>query len=106
MTDSSSPDSSPASRNTFAHHLGMKGFLLMEGLLKLVGMKTLYRLGRAAGAVAWYLLPQRRNIVERNLRIVLNPALARKGTAEIKPGKFQKDHCQFPVFREDGHPDG
>ena len=69
MTDSSSPDSSPASRNTFAHHLGMKGFLLMEGLLKLVGMKTLYRLGRAAGAVAWYLLPQRRNIVERNLRI-------------------------------------
>ena len=45
MTDSSSPDSSPASRNTFAHHLGMKGFLLMEGLLKLVGMKTLYRLG-------------------------------------------------------------
>ena len=26
----------------------MKGFLLMEGLLKLVGMKTLYRLGRAA----------------------------------------------------------
>jgi len=52
MTDSSSPDSSPASRNTFAHHLGMKGFLLMEGLLKLVGMKTLYRLGRAAGAGA------------------------------------------------------
>ena len=45
----------------------MKGFLLMEGLLKLVGMKTLYRLGRAAGAVAWYLLPQRRNIAERNL---------------------------------------
>ena len=71
MTDSSSPDSSPASRNTFAHHLGMKGFLLMEGLLKLVGMKTLYRLGRAAGAVAWHLLPQRRNIVERNMRIVL-----------------------------------
>ena len=67
MTDSSSPDSSPASRNTFAHHLGMKGFLLMEGLMKLVGMKTLYRLGRAAGAVAWYLLPQRRNIVAQIL---------------------------------------
>ena len=27
----------------------MKGFLIMEGLLKLVGMKTLYRLGRVAG---------------------------------------------------------
>ena len=53
----------------------MKGFLIMEGLLKLVGMKTLYRLGRVAGGVAWYLLPQRRKIVERNLRIVLDPAL-------------------------------
>ena len=42
----------------------MKGFLIMEGLLKLVGMKTLYRLGRVAGGVAWYLLPQRRKIVE------------------------------------------
>ena len=51
----------------------MKGFLIMEGLLKLVGMKTLYRLGRVAGGVAWYLLPQRRKIVERNLRIVLDP---------------------------------
>ena len=53
----------------------MKGFLIMEGLLKLVGMKTLYRLGRVAGGVAWYLLPQRRKIVERNLRIVLDPAV-------------------------------
>lgn len=84
----------------------MKGFLLMEGLLKLVGMKTLYRLGRAAGAVAWYLLPQRRNIVERNLRIVLDPALRGKELQKLSREKFQKDHCQFPVFREDGHPDG
>ena len=85
----------------------MKGFLIMEGLLKLVGMKTLYRLGRVAGGVAWYLLPQRRKIVERNLRIVLDPALrGRERTAKIEQGKFQKDDSQFPVLREDGHPDG
>ena len=95
MTDSSSPDSSPASRNTFAHHLGMKGFLLMEGLLKLVGMKTLYRLGRAAGAVEWYLLPQRRNIVERNLRIVLNPALRGKELQKLSRENFKRTIANF-----------
>lgn len=95
MTDSSSPDSSPASRNTFAHHLGMKGFLLMEGLLKLVGMKTLYRLGRAAGAVAWYLLPQRRNIVERNLRIVLDPALRGKELQKLSRENFKRTIANF-----------
>ena len=95
MTDSSSPDSSPASRNTFAHHLGMKGFLLMEGLLKLVGMKTLYRLGRAAGAVAWHLLPQRRNIVERNLRIVLDPALRGKELQKLSRENFKRTIANF-----------
>lgn len=53
--------------------------------------------------MAWYLLPQRRNIVERNLRIVLNPALRGKELQKLSREKFQKDHCQFPVFREDGH---
>ena len=95
MTDPSAPDSSPASRNTFAHHLGMKGFLLMEGLLKLVGMKTLYRLGRAAGAVAWHLLPQRRNIVERNLRIVLDPALRGKELQKLSRENFKRTIANF-----------
>jgi len=73
----------------------MKGFLLMEGLLKLVGMKTLYRLGRAAGAVAWYLLPQRRNIVERNLRIVLNPALRGKELQKLSRENFKRTIANF-----------
>ena len=95
MTDSSSPDSSPTSRNTFAHHLGMKGFLLMEGLLKLVGMNTLYRLGRAEGAVAGFLLPQPRNIVERNLRIVLNPALRGKELQKLSRENFKRTIANF-----------
>lgn len=95
MTDSSPSDSSPASRNTFAHHLGMKGFLLMEGLLKLVGMKTLYRLGRVAGGAAWHLLPERRKIVERNLRIVLDPALRGKELHKLSRENFKRTIANF-----------
>ena len=103
----------------------MKGFLLMEGLLKLVGMKTLFRLGRMAGGAAWHLLPKRRKIVERNLRIVLDPALRGRelkkldlrmrpqacnrlyrGAEEAGQGEFPADDRQFPVFRQDGHSDG
>ena len=73
----------------------MKGFLLMEGLLKLVGMKTLYRLGRAAGAVAWYLLPQRRNIVERKLRIVWDPALRGKELQKLSRENFKRTIANF-----------
>ncbi len=95
MTSSSASDSSPAPRNTFSHHLGMKGFLLMEGLLKLIGMKTLYRLGRVAGGAAWYLLPQRRKIVERNLRIVLDPALRGKKLHQLSRENFKRTIANF-----------
>ena len=95
MTSSPSSASSPAPRNTFAHYLGMKGFLLMEGLLKLVGMKTLYRLGRVAGGAAWYLLPERRKIVERNLRIVLDPALRGKKLQQLSRENFKRTIANF-----------
>ncbi len=94
MTDSSS-DSSPAPRNTFAHYLGMKGFLLAEGLLKLVSMRTLYRFGNAVGVVAWHLLPQRRKIVERNLRIVLDPALRGKDLQKLSRENFKRTIANF-----------
>lgn len=73
----------------------MKGFLIMEGLLKLVGMKTLYRLGRVAGGVAWYLLPQRRKIVERNLRIVLDPALRGRELQKLSRENFKRTIANF-----------
>lgn len=67
----------------------------MEGLLKLVGMKTLYRLGRVAGGVAWYLLPQRRKIVERNLRIVLDPALRGRELQKLSRENFKRTIANF-----------
>lgn len=95
MTSSPSSAPSPAPRNTFAHYLGIKGFLLMEGLLKLVGMKTLYRLGRAAGGAAWHLLPQRRKIVERNLRIVLDRTLRGRELQKLSRENFKRTIANF-----------
>lgn len=73
----------------------MKGFLLAERLLGLVGMKTLYRAGRMIGGVAWFLLPQRRKIVERNLRIVLDPALRGKELAALSRENFKRTIANF-----------
>ena len=75
--------------------MGMKGFLLAERLLRLMGMKTLYHAGRVIGAAAWYLLPQRRRIVERNLRIVLDPALRGKELAALSRENFKRTIANF-----------
>lgn len=73
----------------------MKGFLLAEGLLRLVGMKTLCLAGRLAGSVAWHFLPQRRKIVERNLRIVLDPALRGKTLKQLSRENFKRTVANF-----------
>ncbi|MFR0851220.1 lysophospholipid acyltransferase family protein, partial [Akkermansia sp.] len=95
MASSLSSDPPPSSRKAFVHYAGMKGFLLMEGLLKLVGMKTLFRLGRMAGGAAWHLLPQRRKIVERNLRIVLDPALRGRELEKLSKENFKRTIANF-----------
>ena len=95
MASSLSSDSPPSSRKAFVHYAGMKGFLLMEGLLKLVGMKTLFRLGRMAGGAAWHLLPKRRKIVERNLRIVLDPALRGRELKKLGKENFRRTIANF-----------
>lgn len=95
MTKSPSTALPSTPRNTFSHYAGMKGFLLMEGLLRIVGMKTLDRVGRAAGAMAWYLLPERRKIVERNLRIVLDPALRGRELEKLSRENFKRTVSNF-----------
>ena len=95
MASSLSSDPPPSFRKAFVHYAGMKGFLLMEGLLKFVGMKTLFRLGRMAGGAAWHLLPQRRKIVERNLRIVLDPALRGGELKKLGKENFRRTIANF-----------
>lgn len=81
--------------NSFAQHLGMKGFLFVEWLLRRVGMKTLCRLGRAAGGIAWYLLPERRRIVERNLRIVMDASLRGEKLHALSRENFKRTISNF-----------
>ncbi len=95
MTRSDSTDSHSAPKKTFAHYVGMKGFLFMEGLLKLVGMKTLHRLGRMIGGLAWILLPRRRKIVERNLRIVLDASLRGKELHRLSRENIKRTIANF-----------
>ena len=63
----------------WSHRLGMKGFHLFEGILKCIPMKLLCRMARCLGGVCWYVLSDRRRIVARNLRIVIDAQL--KGDA-------------------------
>jgi Lauroyl/myristoyl acyltransferase len=45
------------------------GYVVMEALLGIVPLPVVTGVGRLAGAAAWYLLPKRRRVVARNLRI-------------------------------------
>lgn len=92
----SQPDkNSEKKKPTFGHRLGMKGFLLMEGMLKLIGMKTLDRFGRGVGAVAWRVLPERRRIVERNLRIVVDSKLQGEELRQMSLENFKRTISSF-----------
>lgn len=94
MSESES-DPPPSPRHKLAHRLGMKCFLLAEWGLRHVGMRTLCRLGRCLGAVAWHLLPERRRIVERNLRIVLGSSLRGRELDELVRENFKRTISNF-----------
>lgn len=66
-------------KGTLANHVGVLLFKLFEGIIKLLPVGFICRLGMAAGWLAWLLLPSRRRIVARNLRIVIDPALRGSG---------------------------
>lgn len=60
-------------RPTFARRVKWRletaAYVAMEAVLGLVPLPVVARAGRAAGAAAWLLLPKRRRVVARNLRI-------------------------------------
>jgi KDO2-lipid IV(A) lauroyltransferase len=65
------------------------GHSLIEGLTALLPGPWVFRLGEIIGVLAWHLLPQRRNIVLRNLRIALAgemdlPAIRRMAKATFR----------------------
>ncbi len=73
----------------------MGAFLLAEGILRLFSMKMLYRFGRGVGALAWHLLPGRRQIVARNMRIVHDARLRGKELDAMTKENFKRTVANF-----------
>ncbi|MEG2585167.1 MAG: hypothetical protein RSB24_02625 [Akkermansia sp.] len=65
-------------KNTLLQRLGMTGFFLFEHLLTIFSIETICRIGRILGWASCVLMPHRRRIVARNLRIVIDPTLQGK----------------------------
>lgn len=85
-------DTSPPAPHghSFSHKLGMWGFMGFESLLSALPMNLLCRIGRMAGGAAFFLLPSRRHIAERNLRIVINPSLRGNKLKELARENFKR----------------
>lgn len=65
----------PEHESTLTNRIGVLLFQLFEGIIKLLPVRLICLMGMAGGWFAWFLLPSRRRIVARNLRIVIDPAL-------------------------------
>ncbi len=94
-TSATTTTESAKPRRTFAHRLGMMGFLTAEAILRLISMKMLNRLGRGLGLLAWYLAKDRRNIVARNMRIVCGLSLRGKELVDLTKENFKRTVANF-----------
>ncbi len=82
-----------APRPTLAHRLEYAAFRSVEGLLGLMSLETVTRIGGGLGLVAWALSPGHRRLVRRNLRIA---------TAAEAPDTAQLDAMVRETFRRAG----
>ena len=80
----------PNQKHSLSHRLGMWGFLAFEKVLSSLPMGLLCHIGRTTGGIAFHLLPSRRRITERNLRIVIDPALKGKELNELVRENFKR----------------
>lgn len=88
--EASSPDPSSSPKHSLSHRMGMLGFLSFEKLLSSLPMGLLCHIGRVAGGIAFFMLPSRRRIVERNLRIVIDSSLQGKKLKELARENFKR----------------
>ncbi len=77
-------------KNTFSQHVGMFFFHVFEKCLTLAPMTMLCQLGRFTGWLAYWLLPSRRRIVRRNIRIVMGTALRGKELDQLVMENFKR----------------
>lgn len=66
-------DSPP--RTTFTQKLGLWGYKLLCGVLRITNIKLVATFGRGIGYLVWAAMPSRRRIVARNLRITVDPTM-------------------------------
>ena len=65
-------------RNRIADHAGLFAYKLICLILKLLDIRVVAIAGRIIGYIVWAVMPNRRRIVARNLRIVVDPRLRAK----------------------------
>lgn len=61
--------------STFTQKLGLWGYKLLCGILRITNIKLVATIGRGIGYLVWAAMPSRRRIVARNLRITVDPTL-------------------------------
>lgn len=62
-------------RATLMQYVGLWGYKLLCGLLRITDVRLIALLGRGIGYLIWACAPSRRRIVARNFRIILDPML-------------------------------
>ena len=62
-------------RTTLSQRLGAWAYLTFCGVLRCLDIRVIAIFGRCLGYLVWALMPSRRKIVARNIRIAVNPAL-------------------------------
>lgn len=72
------PEPTEQSGKTIANYLGVFFFRLFEWIIILLPVGIVCRIGMLAGWLGYMVLPSRRKIVARNLRIVIDPKLRGK----------------------------
>lgn len=74
-----------AMKTTFSQKLGARAYLAFCAVLRLLDIRAVAVFGRCVGYFVWALMPGRRRIVARNMRIVADPTLkGRKLSALVR----------------------
>lgn len=75
-------------KSTFSNRLGVFSFKIVEKIISATPLIFICHIGKLAGWLAYYMLPSRKQIVARNLRIVLNPSLKGKELNKLVKENF------------------
>ena len=73
--------SATPTKATVGQKLGALAYRIFCGILRMLDIRVVALFGRCIGYIVWAVMPGRRRIVARNMRIVVDPMLATGGSA-------------------------